>query len=143
MAPRPADNADGTINVRTDDSDPYLAEARAADAKQAHMAIALFREQGCPRPVVIVVPEGVPFTVPPDSISFANRGFPGPTQTHVTRPDHARQALRPIFGAQAARLFRVSSWPAGYFTVSLLRGGGAEVYESRSWADAREDTPPS
>jgi hypothetical protein len=135
---------DGTLEVRTTDADPYLAEARAADDVRLAQVLADFRRRGHARPVRLVLcHDGVQAArshaavrlpaaaVPLDLRSEGLTGF-------VLTAAEARAALRPLFGSRADGLFRLPSWPVSFWEVHVL-SGRTQVYETRTWQDARGD----
>ena len=132
---------DGTEEVRTTGSDPYLQERRAADEARLREAVEQMRQQGIPRPVALLVQEGVTVAVPQGAIPVRIEGEPG-WRAHVTTPVQARLLLKPFY-RKASDFFRVPMWPVSYCTAQFYAGGWAEAYESCFWADdsANEESP--
>ena len=134
---------DGTLGVWTTDSDPWLAEDRAADDVRLEQVLADFRARGHARPVRLVLcydgPHAgtgpLPLSMPASSVPLNLRsncviGF-------MLTVAEAREALKPLFGAHASRLFHTATWPVSFWEVHVL-STNTRVYESRTWRDARE-----
>jgi hypothetical protein len=135
--------ANGVLEVRTTDADPWLAEARAADDSRLARVVEDFRRRGCPKPVrLVLVNDG-----PQAARRHARLGIPATAVPLHLRSDHltgfvltadeARAVLRPILGPGAYRLFGSPTWPVSFWEVHLL-GAQTRIYETRTWKDARD-----
>jgi hypothetical protein len=128
----------GIPEVSTADVDRYLAAARAVeDAVQ--QALDASRGQGVPRPALFVLHSGSRHG-PLLEAGLEQRGTKvGPASPDVRlfmlALDDAREVLRPVFGAQARRLFRVAQWPVSYWTVEVT-AADTRVFEGRTRKDA-------
>jgi hypothetical protein len=135
--------SDDVLEVRTTDVDPYLAEARAADEVRLAEVLAHFRRHGHQRPVRLVFCDDVRqasgprvrLTLPANAVPLYLRD--ASLQGFVLTVDDAREMLRPLFGADAAQLFRKATWPMSFWEVHICVGL-ARVYETRTWQDVRE-----
>jgi hypothetical protein len=134
---------DGTVDVRTNDTNPSFAKDRARENTELQAALDAFRARGVARPVVITCTERSEKTArlwrllePTLTASglLVNSSSKGGPRHLVIPTDSARKALRAVFGKAASRLFRVPSWPVSYWTVNI--GPDApEVMESRTFKD--------
>jgi hypothetical protein len=133
---------DGTLDTRTTDRDPYLAELRAKETAELQAALDALRQRGIPRPVVFTLVAGnAEARGHWDGVvgELRRRG----TACYSTRPagvdyvltvEEARRVLRPFFGGDAHLRFRGHTWPLGYWTVIACRQGFV-VMESRTPRD--------
>jgi hypothetical protein len=140
---------DGTLEVRTTDADPYYAESRAREDAEVQAALDALRAQGICRPVLFHIEDngemaatkwqrllpalqahGISvFSTAPTGVAF------------VLRPDRSRDILQPVFGRDAARLFRTAEWPVSYFTVAV-GSNSTQSFESRTFKDMERDNRP-
>jgi len=130
----------GIFEVSTADVDRYLAAARdAEDAVQ--QALDSYRGRGVPRPALFVLRPGSRHG-PLLADRLEERGTkvlcPQPdVRLYVLALDDAREALRPVFGTRAGRLFRVPRWPVSYWTVEVT-AADTLVFEGRTRKDAAQ-----
>jgi hypothetical protein len=126
---------DGTLDVRTDDSDPYLAEARAKDQAGIERALVHFRARGEPRPVLFQVHDGGRLNpAPEDAVLVPCLEIPAIT-FYVMPRSAARGILEQMVGKQARRWFRTPMWPSSYWTVIVQRDRVIDLCESRTPAE--------
>src|SRR5436305_1710457 len=98
---------DGTIDVSTDDADPYLAERRAKYHREIDDAILRVRASGDPRPVVLFVPRQWP--------AFPGLEAAGPSpemRSFVLARREARGVMRRLGVRNSRDLFRQADWPS-------------------------------
>jgi hypothetical protein len=132
--------ADGTITVWTTDEDPHRAEARAIDTARLREAVAAMRAQGVPHPVVLFCSPGGELTPPVGIEGIPQRDPPG-LVAYVLTTEQGREALRPVLGKEAARRFRVPSWPVSYWEI-WDNPGQTSYGEGRFLEDCPEDERP-
>jgi hypothetical protein len=133
---------DGTLDTRTTDRDPYLAESRAKEVTERQAALEALRRRGIPRPVAFVLSEddpaarenwdGIVDQLRRRGIRFHSTGPAG--VGYVVSVEEARKILRPFLGADAHLRFRNHTWPVGYWTVAA-RWQGFAFMESRTPQD--------
>jgi hypothetical protein len=134
---------DGTLGVWTTDSDPWLAEERAADDVELAEVVQEFRARGHAKPVRLVFCYDGPFArkgapplpMPPSAVPLNLRnecllGF-------VLSIADARKVLEPLFGSRTSLLFSRPTWPVSFWEVHIT-SSQTRVYESRTWRDVQE-----
>jgi hypothetical protein len=134
---------DGTLETRTNDTDPYFAEARAKEDAELQRALDYYRSQGLGRAVLFHVGDDSDVAAATwrklepvltrRGLVISSAGL-GPGGAYVTHTNLARKLLRPLLGKQADRLFRTPRWPLSYWTARTT-SRGIVTHESRTFKD--------
>jgi hypothetical protein len=134
---------DGTFETRTTDADLYFAEDRPLEDVGLQAALDAFRAGGIHHPVVFtLLGRGAKAAqawrqmepVMKERGKAVSSALDQWIPHYVVGADVARQLLTPVFGKGANRLFRVPTWPVGYWSVNIA-DDQHEVYESRTFKD--------
>jgi hypothetical protein len=131
---------DRTIDVRTDDTDPYFAEVRTKDTARVEQAPACFRAHGEARPVLLQFHDGERLKQAPRSAVLIPCLQDSTITFYVTTRSEARAVLERMIGKEARRWFRTPTWPTGYWTAKILRHH-VELCECRTRAEMDRDPP--
>ncbi len=138
-------DSEGTVTLRTNDSDPHLAERRARESAELQAALDAFRARGVARPVVFTCCDRgeeaardwsrMEPTLREAGVSTYSSS-PNCSPHYIVTPDVVRELLRRLMGESASGWFPAPEWPLSYWIVSVAAGGlyGGECLTPRDRA---------